>query len=243
MRCLRLLRSVSPCSVHWIISFIKERVNPLTLSNDHISFPVCPKSRKLLQDTFSEDRSVGLEAASFCEEGMKTYCFPCRVRSPDSAVHSRCRWWWWPRVHVFRASRCFEEDILQPSLCHSLRYHVCLPMHFFALFPIATPPTLMQSITPFPPLTSPGEEALPVLDIRLQTLIAITCSACELTHNSHSACSLFGSWSERKKEKLRAIMHYFKVTTDESELMANLLLLLCDVYSRWRSVTWFLRRH
>lgn len=74
--------------------------------------------------------------------------------------------------------------------------------------------------------------------------IAITCSVCELTHNSHSACSLFGNWSERKKEKLRAIMHYFKVTTDESELMANRLLLFCDVYSRWRSVTcWFLRRH
>lgn len=46
------------------------------------------------------------------------------------------------------------------------------------------------------------------------------CTVVKLTLNSHSARSLFGKWSERKKEKLRAIMHYFKVATDESELMS-----------------------
>lgn len=53
----------------------------------------------------------------------------------------------------------------------------------------------------------------------------------KLTVNSHSARSLFGNWSERKKEKLRAIMHYFKAATDESELMLNRLLLLFCVIS------------
>lgn len=156
MPCLHLLRSVSPCPIKWIISFIKECLNPPTIRHDHISFPGCPQSRKLLLHTFSEDCRIGLESAPLCEEGMKTYWIP------DSAVHTCWRWWWWPRVRVFRASRCFEDDVLQQSRCHSLRYHVCLPMHSFALFPIATPLVLTQNITTFLPLTLPGEEALPV---------------------------------------------------------------------------------
>lgn len=64
-------------------------------------------------------------------------------------------------VHVVRASRCFKVDNLRASLCHKLRYPACLPMHFSALFPTATPAPLMQSITATPPLTSPGEETLP----------------------------------------------------------------------------------
>ncbi|XP_042339281.1 poly(ADP-ribose) glycohydrolase-like, partial [Plectropomus leopardus] len=28
--------------------------------------------------------------------------------------------------------------------------------------------------------------------------------------------SLFGNWTSRKKEKLRAVMHYFRVVTDEN---------------------------
>ncbi|XP_075885818.1 poly(ADP-ribose) glycohydrolase-like isoform X2 [Nelusetta ayraudi] len=35
--------------------------------------------------------------------------------------------------------------------------------------------------------------------------------------------SLFGNWSERKKEKLRAIMHYFKVVTDENTKLDGLV--------------------
>lgn len=57
------------------------------------------------------------------------------------------------------------------------------------------------------------------------------CAVVKLTVNSHSARSLFGNWSERKKEKLRAIMHYFKAATDESELMLNRLLLLFCIIS------------
>lgn len=52
---------------------------------------------------------------------------------------------------------------------------------------------------------------------------------------SYPARSLFGNWSERKKEKLRAIMHYFKVVTDESETMRKLFP--CVWSFQWMCVT------
>ncbi|KAM6903022.1 poly(ADP-ribose) glycohydrolase [Xenentodon cancila] len=52
--------------------------------------------------------------------------------------------------------------------------------------------------------------------------------------------SLFGSWSERKKEKLRAIMHYFHVVTDDGTRPEGLVtferrLLINAEIPNWRS--------
>lgn len=45
------------------------------------------------------------------------------------------------------------------------------------------------------------------------------CTIWTLTPSSPSVCRLFSHWSERKMEKLKAIVHYFQVVTDESESM------------------------
>ncbi len=64
-------------------------------------------------------------------------------------------------VHVFRPSRCFRGERLQPSLCRKFRYPACLLTHFSALSLTATPPIPVQSTTATPPLTSPGQETIP----------------------------------------------------------------------------------
>lgn len=131
-------------------------------------------------------------------------------------------------VHVFRPSRCFERDTLQPSLCHKFRYPACSPTHFSAHSLIAMHPGPKRSTTATPPLTSPGNtvQQWHTSDYNPLNTLSNIWTVCELTVNSHSACSLFGNWSERKQEKLRAIMHYFNVVTDESKLLLNLLSFL-----------------
>lgn len=90
-------------------------------------------------------------------------------------------------------------------------------MHSFARSPTATPLLLAESTTPSLPLISTGKEArkgkVHFAELHFYQILK------QVPLWSHPARSLFGNWSERKKEKLRAIMHYFKVVTDESETM------------------------
>lgn len=128
---------------------------------------------------------------------------------------------------VSRPSRCFRGDTPHPSRCRRFRYPACSPTLFSALSLIATPPQPTQSTTTTPPLTSAGLATRFQSQNPLNTLSAIVFAVCEFySFNSRSACSLFWDWSERKKEKLRAIMHYFKVVTDERKSLLNFLSLL-----------------
>lgn len=131
------------------------------------------------------------------------------------------------RVRVFRPSRCYRADALHPSLCRKFRYPACLPTLFSALSLIATHPNPTLSTTATPPLTSTGDPPPKVLHICMEPLFTVWL-------HSYSACSLFGNGSNRKKEKLRAIMHYFKVMMDESKLLLNLMLFLSVTH--WWSV-------
>lgn len=106
-------------------------------------------------------------------------------------------------------------------------------MHSFARSPTATPLHLAESTTASLPLISTGKEA-PVKKGHFCWI-----EFCQILKRvplrSHPARSLFGNWSERKKEKLRAIMHYFKVVTDESETMRKLFP--CVWSFQWMCVT------
>lgn len=121
------------------------------MRNYHISYPVCPEGRKLLQSTVSKDCSVGLESAGSSEDGMKLIFNPVTPQFTLTGDFEVC-------VHFFRPSHCFRGDTLQPSLCRKFRYPACWLTHFSARSLIATPKVPEQSTATTPPLTSTGQE-------------------------------------------------------------------------------------
>ncbi|XP_034048451.1 poly(ADP-ribose) glycohydrolase isoform X2 [Thalassophryne amazonica] len=102
---------------------------------------------------------------------------------------------------------------------------------FSALFPkmaalaLMLPDYVMKAI----PLLQAGQTAsITLSQVQISCLLA-NAFFCTFPHRNTSSPnaeyhnyptinfnSLFGNWSERKKEKLRAIMHYFRVVTDEA---------------------------
>lgn len=81
---------------------------------------------------------------------------------------------------------------------------------------------------PVPLLQSGNPASITLSQVQISCLLAnaFFCTFPHRNTNSSTAeyhnypsinfTSLFGNWSERKKEKLRAIMHYFKVVTDKN---------------------------
>ncbi|XP_070781013.1 poly(ADP-ribose) glycohydrolase [Enoplosus armatus] len=109
----------------------------------------------------------------------------------------------------------------------------CVPKqenYFGTLFPkiAALALTLPDDVKKAIPLLQRGQTAAITLSqIQISCLLA-NAFFCTFPHRNTSASnaeycnyptinftSLFGNWSKRKKEKLRAIMHYFNVVTDE----------------------------
>ncbi|KAM9841476.1 poly(ADP-ribose) glycohydrolase [Aulostomus maculatus] len=102
-------------------------------------------------------------------------------------------------------------------------YHTLFPK--MAVLALRLPELVKKAI----PLLQRGHAAAITLSQAQIACLLANAFFCTFPHRNTSAptaeyhnypsinfSSLFGNWSERKKEKLRAIMHYFSVVTDEN---------------------------